>query len=101
MKPPWASPTRTKGIAPGRRIVPVVSPEDRELMDYSTVPVGWRILGHLTSGHVTKSTVRCGKCGRVGLLATKDEERLIVHRGRVSNNTLFAIDYCEILHRSH
>jgi hypothetical protein len=69
---------------------------DSSVVDYTRVPIGWRIKGHLVTGHRTKSTIRCLKCGRVGLLATDNRQRIVVHRGRASDNTLHALDYCEL-----
>lgn len=65
-------------------------------MDYTTLPDGWQIIGRLTTGHVPKSTIRCRKCGQVGVLATSNSWHLIVHRGLVSHDNLHPIDYCEL-----
>lgn len=65
-------------------------------MDYTTVPDGWQIVGHLSTGQVTKSTIHCRKCGRVGVLATSNTECLIVHCGLVTNNSLRPVDYCKL-----
>jgi hypothetical protein len=69
---------------------------DAHAMDYTLVPDGWQIIGRLSTGHMTKSTIHCRRCGRVGVLATSISGHLIVHRGRVSYDTLHPIDYCEI-----
>lgn len=65
------------------------------LMDYTAVPLGWQIQGILSTGHVTKSTIDCATCGRVGLLAIRNGERLIVHSGHAKDKTLHAVDYCQ------
>lgn len=70
--------------------------DDSSVVDYTKVPIGWRIKGHLVTGHRTKSTIQCQKCGRVGLLATGHLQRIVVHRGRASEDTLHALDYCEL-----
>lgn len=70
--------------------------KDANLLDYTTLPDGWQIIGHLTTGHVAKSTIRCQTCGQVGVLATSNSGHLIVHVGLVSHDTLHPIDYCEL-----
>lgn len=74
----------------------MLPPADADAMDYTTVPDGWQIIGRLSTGHLTKSTIHCKRCGRVGVLATSNSEHLIVHRGLVSYDTLHPTDYCEI-----
>lgn len=73
----------------------VTSLQQDALMDYTTVPVGWQIQGSLSTGHVTKATVLCLHCAQVGLLAIKNGKSIIVHRGRASDKTLHAVEYCE------
>ena len=66
-------------------------------MDYTHVPAGWLIRGQLWTGQSTKSTVVCPKCGRIGLLSSLEgHQRVVVHTGRIDDNTLVGIDYCEI-----
>ena len=65
-------------------------------MDYTIFADGWQIIGRLSTGHVTKSTVQCRNCGRVGVLATSNEGHLIVHSGLITYETLNPIDYCEL-----
>lgn len=69
---------------------------DRGVVDYTKVPIGWLIKGHLVTGHRTRTTVRCQECGRVGLLATGNRQRIVVHRGRAREDTLHVSDYCEL-----
>lgn len=78
----------------------VLLTNDESLMDYTTAPVDWSIQGNLSTGHVTKSTMRC-QCGRVGVLAMRNNDHRIVHRGRVSANILHAVEYCELLIAAH
>ncbi len=73
----------------------VMGPSKDSLMDYTTVPVGWQIRGFLSTGHITKATILCPNCERVGLLAIRNSKRVIVHRGRASDQTLHAVEYCE------
>ena len=73
----------------------VTSLSSDSLMDYTTVPVGWQIQGSLSTGHVTKATVLCPHCAQVGLLAIKNGKSIIVHRGRASDKTLHAVEYCD------
>lgn len=77
------------------RAVTAISYNEETVVDYTIIPVDWHILGHLSTGQLTKSTILCGQCGRVGVLATSDSQHLIVHRGRVDGDVLHAIDYCE------
>jgi hypothetical protein len=81
---------------PERSAGSIVFTRDAESMDYTTVPEGWQIVGQLSTGHLTKSTIRCRKCGRLGVLATSNSGRLIVHRGLVSHENLHPTDYCEL-----
>lgn len=69
----------------------------QNFMDYTSVPPGWLIRGHLWTGQSTKSTVICSTCGRIGVLSSLSKhQRVVVHTGRIDNNTLIGIDYCEI-----
>ena len=79
---------------PERSAGSIMPPPDNQAMDYTRVPDGWQIIGRLSTGHVTKSTIYCRECGRVGLLATSNSGHLIVHRGLVTYATLHPIDYC-------
>lgn len=81
---------------PERSAGSIMPPPDVQAIDYTRVTDGWQIIGRLSTGHVTKSTTCCRKCGRVGVLATSNSGHLIVHRGLVSNDTLQPIDYCEL-----
>ena len=44
---------------------------DGLLIDYTAVPAGLLIKGHLTTGQAVFSTVTCPKCRRVGLALRK------------------------------
>lgn len=68
------------------------------IIDYTVVPAGWLIRGHLWTGQSTVSTVTCPKCGRVGVISSQQKGRqIIVHSGRVvASERLLGIDYCEI-----
>ena len=67
------------------------------IIDYTPVPTGWLIKGHLRTGQSTESTITCSKCGRVGVICSKRRgQQIIVHSGRVENERLTGIDYCEI-----
>src|ERR1044071_1155478 len=67
------------------------------IMDYTTVPVGLCIKGKMWTGQVTTFTERCPKCGRIGVVsASQSDKRIMVHRGRVTGDTLQGIDYCEL-----
>jgi hypothetical protein len=67
------------------------------IIDYTAVPAGWLIKGHLWTGQPTVSTITCPKCGRVGVICSQRKGRqIIVHSGRVENERLTGIDYCEI-----
>jgi len=69
----------------------------QNFMDYTAVPAGWLIQGHLWTGQSTKSTVSCPKCGRIGVLSSVGKhQRVVVHTGRIDDNMLIGIDYCEI-----
>ena len=35
------------------------------IIDYTAVPAGWLIKGHLWTGQSTQSTITCSKCGRI------------------------------------
>lgn len=70
----------------------------QSIMDYTAVPVGLCIKGHLSTGQSTTFTERCPKCGRIGVVsATQDDKRIMVHRGRVTGDMLEGIDYCEFV----
>ena len=68
------------------------------IIDYTAVPAGWLIQGHLWTGQSTVSTVTCPKCGRIGVISSQRKgQQIIVHSGRVvKSETLLGIDYCEI-----
>ncbi len=71
--------------------------ETQKVIDYTTVPAGLVIQGHLWTGQSTVSTVTCPKCGRVGVASTRDNgEQIIVHSGRAVDDTLLGVDYCEL-----
>ena len=68
----------------------------QSIMDYTTVPVGLCVKGHIWTGQATTFTERCPKCGRIGVVSTmQNDKRIMVHRGRVIGDTLEGIDYCE------
>jgi hypothetical protein len=79
-----------------QRMIPTVFHNDESLLDYTTVRIGWQIVGRLSTGHVTKATVHCGICGRVGVLASSSSHHLVVHRGRISDDVLYPADLCEL-----
>ena len=65
-------------------------------MDYTTVPAGWLIKGHLWTGQSTTTTGVCPECERIGVLSSRErQKRVVVHTGHVDDNTLVGIDYCE------
>ena len=67
------------------------------IIDYTAVPAGWLIKGHLWTGQSTVSTTICSKCGRVGVIgAQRKGKQIIVHSGRIESERLRGIDYCEI-----
>ena len=69
----------------------------QQIMDYTTVPIGLRIEGHLWTGQLTQYTVTCPKCGRNGLSSSlKSQQQIIVHTGRTHGQTLDGIDYCNL-----
>lgn len=69
----------------------------QRIMDYTTVPAGLIIEGHLWTGQSTASTVICPKCGRIGVTSFRGRgQQVIVHSGNIENQTLVGIDYCEI-----
>jgi len=68
----------------------------QELMDYTTVPAGVIIEGHLWTGQSTAATAICPKCGRIGLTSRGKSRKVIVHSGRIEDNTLVGIDYCTL-----
>ena len=71
--------------------------KSQPIIDYTNVPVGWLIKGQLWTGQSTLSTVTCSKCGRVGVICSQRKgQQIIVHSGRVENERLTGIDYCEI-----
>jgi hypothetical protein len=68
------------------------------IIDYTTVPLGLRIQGHIWTGQATTVTALCPKCGRVGVVAVKQHgKQIIVHSGRATGDRLRGIDYCELL----
>ena len=69
----------------------------QKIIDYTAVPVGWLIKGHLWTGQPTVSTITCSKCGRVGVIsAQRKGQQIIVHSGRIESESLRGIDYCEV-----
>ena len=67
------------------------------IIDYTAVPAGWLINGHLWTGQSTLSTVTCSKCGRVGVICSQRKgQQIIVHSGRIESERLTGIDYCAI-----
>ena len=67
----------------------------QEIVDYTSVPVGLIIRGQLWTGGTTTSTATCPRCGRIGVISSRQEHRrVVVHTGRVDGNTLVGIDYC-------
>lgn len=68
----------------------------QELMDYTAVPAGVVIEGHLWTGQSTASTVTCPKCGRIGVTSRENSSRVVVHSGRIDGKTLVGIDYCTL-----
>ncbi len=68
----------------------------QRIMDYTTVPVGLIIEGHLWTGQSTVSTVTCPKCGRIGVTSRGNGGQTVVHSGRIDGNTLVGIDYCTL-----
>jgi len=70
---------------------------DDQLIDYTTVPAGLLIKGHLTTGQALLSTVTCPKCRRVGLgTSPENGEQIIVHSGLAVGDELLGVDYCEL-----
>ena len=68
----------------------------QSVMDYTTVPVGLRIQGHIWTGQATTFTAVCPNCGRIGVVSVMQaHKRIIVQRGRVIGDRLEGIDYCE------
>ncbi|MFN2493758.1 MAG: hypothetical protein ABR501_12845 [Pyrinomonadaceae bacterium] len=68
------------------------------MIDYTKVPLGWRIEGQIWTGQATTFTAVCPKCGRIGVVSVKQHDKqIIVHRGRAIAERLQGIDYCEIL----
>jgi hypothetical protein len=68
----------------------------QNLMDYTTVPAGVIIEGHLWTGQSTASTVTCPKCGRIGVTSRGNSRKVIVHSGHIEGKTLVGIDYCTL-----
>jgi len=70
---------------------------DGHLIDYTTVPAGLIIKGHLTTGQAVFSTVTCPKCRRVGLATLQENGgQIIVHSGRAVGDVLLGVDYCQL-----
>ena len=66
-------------------------------IDYTTVPAGLVIRGHLWTGQSTVSTVVCPKCGRVGVASSlANSKQIIVHSGSEVDGALLGVDYCEL-----
>ncbi len=68
----------------------------QRIMDYTTVPAGLLIEGHLWTGQATVSTATCPKCGRIGVTSRGNAGPIVVHSGRIDGNTLVGIDYCTL-----
>ena len=68
----------------------------QELMDYTAVPAGIVIEGHLWTGQSTASTVSCPKCGRIGVASRGNKGPIVVHSGRIGGKTLVGHDYCSL-----
>ncbi len=67
------------------------------VMDYTTVPAGLFIEGHLWTGQATTQTALCPQCGRVGVRSMEQNARLvIVHTGSANGDVLEGIDYCTL-----
>ena len=63
-------------------------------IDYTTVPAGLVIRGHLWTGQSTVSTVVCPKCGRVGVASSlANSKQIIVHSGSEVDGALLGVDY--------
>jgi len=70
----------------------------QSIVDYTNVTLGLRIDAHLWTGQATTFTAVCPKCGRIGLVSTRQHDKqILVHRGRATGNRLHGIDYCELL----
>jgi hypothetical protein len=65
-------------------------------MDYTVVPADVIVEGQLWTGQSTASTVTCPKCGRIGLTSRGNSRKIIVHSGRIEDETLVGIDYCTL-----
>jgi hypothetical protein len=70
---------------------------DGHLIDYTAVPAGLLIKGHLTTGQAVFSTVTCPKCRRVGL-ATSQRGRRANHCALRSScrRCALGVDYCKL-----
>lgn len=68
-----------------------------KIMDYTSVPVGLVIEGHLWTGQEASSTATCPKCGRIGVISSKaSAQQIIVHSGRIDGDMLVGTDYCNL-----
>jgi hypothetical protein len=56
------------GLLANRSVV-IAAADGAALVDYTTVSIGWRIVGHLVDGHRTTFSLRCPNCSRVGRLS--------------------------------
>jgi hypothetical protein len=69
----------------------------QNIMDYTTVPIGLRIEGQMWTGQAIESTTTCPKCGRVGVISSRQySSAVIVHTGHANGKTLAGIDYCNL-----
>jgi hypothetical protein len=67
------------------------------IVDYTTVPIGLRVEGHIWTGSSTTVTAVCPKCGRTGLnSAPHHNKQIVVHMGRASADRLEGTDYCQL-----
>jgi hypothetical protein len=71
--------------------------DGNDFVDYTTVPAGLLIKGHLATGQAVLSTVTCPRCGRVGVATSQENgEQIIVHSGRAEGDMLVGVDYCKL-----
>jgi hypothetical protein len=68
-----------------------------KIIDYTSVPVGLVIQGHLWTGQEASSTAMCPKCGRIGVISSgASAHQIIVHSGRIDGDMLIGTDYCSL-----
>lgn len=73
------------------------NPEGRSPIDYTAFSEGVPVEGRLSNGIEVDSTVRCPKCGRIGVITEEHRGwQRIVHRGFVHREILEGLDYCEV-----